>query len=148
MTNSIDKGHKLGNEGRNIAIRKGDFKLKFDHIIKTKSGHVCGVATRPRNEEEIATPTLGKEVPVDVNHFHNLLGHFGEDKTRAVAKCCGVELSGKFKPCSDCAKAKAKQANVPKFFLMKKGVQFLENVCFLTLVPSSQEVLVVQNFGC
>ena len=91
MTNSIDKGHKLGNEGRNITIRKGDFKLKFDHIVKTKSGCVCGIATEPRNEEDVATPTLGKEVPVDVNCFHNLLGHFGEEKTRAGTECHGVK---------------------------------------------------------
>ena len=30
LTNSIDKGFELGNEGRSITIRKGDFKLKFD----------------------------------------------------------------------------------------------------------------------
>ena len=114
LTDLIDKGHQLGNEGRNITIRKGDFKLKFDRVIKIKSGYVCDVATKPRTDEDVATPTLGKEIPVDVNYFHDLLGHFGEEKTRAVAKYYGVKLSGKFEPCSDCAKAKAKQANVPK----------------------------------
>ncbi len=43
-----------------------------------------------------------------------MLGHCGEEKTRAVAKYYGVKLSGEFTPCPDCAKAKAKQANVPK----------------------------------
>ena len=57
--------------------------------------------TEPRAEEDVATPTLGKEVPVDVSCFHDLLGHFGEEKTRAVAKHHGVRLSGKrSKQCS------------------------------------------------
>ena len=115
LTNSIEKGYDLGNEGRSITIRKGNFKLTFDRIIKTKSGYVCGIATKPRIEDDdVATPALRTENPINVNHFHDLLGHFGEEKTRAVAKYYGVKLSGKFKPCSDCAKAKAKQANVPK----------------------------------
>lgn len=86
LTNSIDKGHQSGNEEKHITIRKGDFKLKFDRVIKTKSGYVCGVATKLRNNEDVSTPTLGKTIPVDVNHFHALLGYFGKEKTRAVAK--------------------------------------------------------------
>jgi len=75
----------------------------------------CAVVTEPRNKvDDVATPILEGTNPVDVNYFHELLGHFGEDKTRVIAKYYGVKLSGKFKPCSDCAKAKAKQANVPK----------------------------------
>ena len=41
----IDKCHELENEERNITIKKGYFKLKFDHVIRTKSGYVCGVET-------------------------------------------------------------------------------------------------------
>ena len=67
LTDSIDKGHQLGNEGRNITIRKGDFKLKFDRIVKTKSGYVCGVTTKPRVIDDFANPSLNKESPVDVN---------------------------------------------------------------------------------
>ena len=114
LTDSIDKGHQLGNEGRNITIRKGNFKLKFDRVIKTKSGYVCGIMTKPMTFEDVATPTLNSKSTVDVNYFHDLLGHFGEDKTRAVAKYYGIKLKGKFNPCSDCAKAKARQANIPK----------------------------------
>jgi len=70
LTNSIDKGFKLGNEGKNITIRKGDFKLKFDRIIKTKSGYVCGVATKTKKNYDVMNSTLGRTSSVDVNHFH------------------------------------------------------------------------------
>ena len=114
MTYSIDKGFELGNQGKNIKIRKGDFKLKFDRIINTKSGYVCGVITKRKKNCAVANSTLEKSSSVDVNYFHELLGHFGEEQTRVIAIYYGVKLSGKFNSCSDCAKAKAKQANVPK----------------------------------
>ena len=50
----------------------------------------------------------------DVNCFHELLGHPSEAKTRLVANYYGVQLSGKFKTCAACVKAKAKQADIPK----------------------------------
>ena len=64
-------------------------------------------------EPELAAPALtsGK---CDVNCFHELLGHPSEAKTRKVAKYYGVKLFGKFETCGACAKAKAKQADVPK----------------------------------
>ena len=114
LTNSIDKGFKLGNEGKNITIRKRDFKLKFDRIINTKSGYVCGVATKTKKNYDVVNYTLEKSSSVDVNHFHQLLGHLGEVKTREIAKYYGIKLTGKYKPCPDCVKGKAKQANVPK----------------------------------
>ena len=64
-------------------------------------------------EVEVASPAL-IEGTVNVNKFHELMGHPSEAKTRLVAAYYGVKLSGQFKTCSACAKAKAKQANVPK----------------------------------
>ena len=117
LTCSIDKGYKLGNEGKNIILRKGDFKLKFDRIINTKSGYVCGVLAKRNKITDVVNSTLeisSSVRSVDVNYFHELLGHFGEKKTREIANYYNIKLSGKFNPCSDCAKGKAKQANVPK----------------------------------
>jgi len=114
LTNSVDKGFKLGNEGKNITIRKGDLKLKFDRIINTKSGYVCGVATKTKKNYDVVNSTLEKSSSVDVNHFHQLLGHLGQVKTREIAKYYGIKLTCKYKPCLDCVKGKAKQANVPK----------------------------------
>ena len=53
-----------------------------------------------------------KDHPVIINNcFHELLGNASDEaKTRAVAKCCGVKLTGTFEVCSHCARAKAKQA--------------------------------------
>ena len=79
-----------------------------------QSGYVCGVVTKRKKNSDVANSTLEKSSSVDVNYFRELLGHFGEEKTRAIANYYGIKLSGKLNSCSDCAKAKAKQANVPK----------------------------------
>jgi len=104
----------LENKGKNTTIWKGDFKLKFDRILNTKSGYVCGDITKTKKTDDVGNSTLGRTSPVDVNYFNELLGHFGEDKTRAIAKYYGIKLFGKFKPCSDCVKANARYDNVPK----------------------------------
>ena len=56
---------------------------------------------------EFVAPALTSGTTCDVNLFHELLGHPSEEKTRLIAKYYGVELSGRFKTCGACAKAKA-----------------------------------------
>lgn len=36
LTNVIDKGFKIGNDGRNITIKKTDMELNFNEIIETE----------------------------------------------------------------------------------------------------------------
>ena len=87
----------------------------FDQRIETKTGYVVGTKIIPNNEHtELATPTILDTNPVDVNEFHELLGHPSESKMRFIAKYYGVKLTGKFKVCTHCAEAKARQANIPK----------------------------------
>jgi len=115
ITHALSHGFNLGNDKENIFIQKGDFKLVFDQRIETKTGYVVGTKIIPNNEHtELATPTISDTNPVDVNEFHELLGHPSESKMRFIAKYYGVKLTGKFKVCTHCAEAKARQANIPK----------------------------------
>ena len=95
-------------------MTKDDFTLSFDLKIRTKTGYVAAVEIISDDSEEVATPALGSDQPVNVNEFHCLLGHVSEAKARAVAKYYGVKLVGKFETCSACAAAKARQMNIPK----------------------------------
>ena len=51
LTAAIDKGLKIGNEGRVLTLRKGNFKIAFDKIIKKKTGFVTGIDLITRTEE-------------------------------------------------------------------------------------------------
>ena len=68
---------------------------------------------------------------MDVNKFHQMLGHPDEAKTRAVAKYYGIKMTGEFKVCSHCAEAKAKAASIPKYVPEEKTSKIPgECLCF------------------
>ena len=85
------------------------------------------------NEETDDVANSGRTSSGDVNLFHQLLGHFGDVKTTEIAKYYGIKLSGKFKPCPDCVKGKAKQANVPKGIPDEKRSQIPGEYFFLDI---------------
>ena len=88
--------------------------MKFDTELRTKSGYVCGCKFEAKNDTEVAAPTISRDTTIDINKFHDVLGHCGESKMRAVANYYGVKLTGNLRACENCAKAKAHQANIPK----------------------------------
>jgi transposase InsO family protein len=51
---------------------------------------------------------------IDVNKFHEMIGHCGLDLLKKTAQIFGLKLKGDFEVCSDCAIAKARQKNVGK----------------------------------
>ena len=58
-------------------------------------------------EEEVNTI---KEKPVkriDINDFHDIMGHLGKRALKRLAQHIGVVLTGRLKPCMGCCKAKA-----------------------------------------
>ena len=52
---------------------------------------------------------------ISIDLAHQMFGHADEESTKKTAKALGFDISkGKMKPCESCARAKAKQRNVPK----------------------------------
>jgi hypothetical protein len=51
---------------------------------------------------------------IDVNKFHEIIGHCGLDCLKKTAHIFGLKLKGDFEVCSDYAIAKARQKNVSK----------------------------------
>ena len=47
FTKPLENGCKLGNDGIYITIPKGDITIKFDKILKTKTGFVGAVEIAP-----------------------------------------------------------------------------------------------------
>jgi hypothetical protein len=106
ITQAISSGWMLGNEGKTILLKNGKSVLKFNKILKTKSGYVGGAEILPRVDDNIAAPALSPGKGVNIMKFHDMLGHVSESTTRKTAEYYGVKLNGNF--------AKAQQRNVPK----------------------------------
>ena len=127
ITTAIDNGYKLGNKGRKLTLMKNGNKIVFDQEVKTKSGYVAGIKIQSmeykagREEGHLGFPTLTIGKKVDVNVFHQLLGHVSETVTRQTAKYYGVELEGDFNTCEECALAKARQKNLGHVDFLKRS---------------------------
>ena len=50
--------------------------------------------------------------PVDINEFPKKVGHMGLEMTKKIATNHGITLTGTYKVCEFCARAKAKQGNL------------------------------------
>jgi hypothetical protein len=58
---------------------------------------------------------------IDINKFHEMIGHCGFDCLNRIATIHGLRLKGELKVCEDCAVAKARQKNINKDW--KEGSQ-------------------------
>jgi hypothetical protein len=107
ITQAISSGWMLGNEGKTILLMNGKSVLKFNKMLKTKSGYVGGAEILPRVDDNIAAPALSPGKGVDIMKLHDMLGHVSKSTTRKTAEYYGVKLIGNFEVYADCAKAKA-----------------------------------------
>jgi Reverse transcriptase (RNA-dependent DNA polymerase) len=114
---ALKKGHKLSNQDVIISLSKGSSSNTFDRIYNTKDdGRVTGIKMSVYNSSvaysSITDPVSKKNI--DINLFHKMLGHCGSDRLVKTANIHDFTLHGEFKPCEECATAKARQKNVNK----------------------------------
>jgi hypothetical protein len=62
----------------------------------------------------LAKGNLAAIKEIDVNKFHEMIGHCGVDCLKMTANIYGLKLKGEFKICEGCALAKARQRNINK----------------------------------
>jgi hypothetical protein len=91
----------------------------FDVIIKTVGdGCVTGVVRKPivkkRIHDGYAHNSIRMERSIDINHLHKVFGHCGLETLKSASKMYGLDHSGNFETCKECAVAKTRQKNVNK----------------------------------
>ena len=113
ITKAVSDGWKLSNEGQMMVLTKGKNKIVFDRIIKSGSGHLCAVEIRPPGQET-ATAAMDPGSTVNIQEFHETMGHTSEESLRLTAKAMGVKPQGSLQACESCHVTKARKKNVPK----------------------------------
>ena len=83
---------------------------------------------------------------IDVNKFHNMIGHCGVDRLTKTAQIHGLKLKGDLKVCTDCAIAKARQKNVNKDW--KGGSQVPGERVYLDISSIRDESYGGSRFWC
>jgi hypothetical protein len=99
-----------------ISLKKGSVSVTFDRVIKTENGSISGtkMTTNDPSVTYLAKRILTVIKEIDVNKFHEMIGHCGVDRLKKTTNIHGSKLKGEFKVCEDCAVSKARQSNVNK----------------------------------
>jgi hypothetical protein len=109
---ALKQGCKLSSEGYLVSLRKGDFKISFDQIVRTKKGFLMGIKLEPRFKVAAMSLMEGKSVSIVI--LHRCLGHPSEATTRDKAKAMGTQVKGALEKSEERALGKARQKNMPK----------------------------------
>jgi hypothetical protein len=62
----------------------------------------------------VAQNKMDSRKGINVNKFHEMIGHCGVNRLKKTTQVHGLKLKGDFKVCKDCAVAKARQKNLNK----------------------------------
>jgi hypothetical protein len=99
MNKALKNGFKLSNDGENISLSKGSACITFDRIIKSLDGTVPGIKM-VSIESPSAYVTQNKtdsSKAIDMNKFHEMIGHCGVDRLKKTPQVHGLKLKGDFK---------------------------------------------------
>jgi hypothetical protein len=99
-----------------ISLKKGSVSITLDRVIKTVNGSISDIkmTTHDPAVAYLAKGSLTTIKEIDVDKFHEMIGHCGVDRLKKTANIHGLKLKGEFKICEDCELAKARQRNVNK----------------------------------
>ena len=108
------QGNKISTDHlNNIVITTPSGNIILDCWIKTCDSWVAGVDFKQasNNERAVSATALPKK---NINNLYIELGHPSEAITQSTDKPFGIQVTGMFKPCEDCALGKATQCALRK----------------------------------
>jgi hypothetical protein len=116
VNKALKNGFKLSNKNENISLTKGSASITFDRIIKSLDGTVLGIKMIYLNSPTtyMDQNKLVSVKSINVNKFHEMIGHCGLNFLKKTSQVHGLKLKGDFKVCKYCAVAKGRQKNLNK----------------------------------
>ena len=130
ITKALEKGLNIGNDGKQIYLKTNNFKLTFDQVFNTATGYILGIKM-VQQARDISQLNLESGKAININRYHELLGHVGIEALKNTANKMDLKLTGKFIKCEDCALSKVRQKNLNKDLVpraTKKGERFFMDI--------------------
>jgi hypothetical protein len=123
-----------------ISLKKRCVSVTFDRVIKTVNGLISGIkmTTYDPSVAYIANSNSTTIKEIDVNKFHEMIGHCVVDCLKKTTNIHGLKLKGEFKVCEDCAVAKARQRNVNQDW--RGGSQVPVERVYLNIISSKGDL--------
>ena len=129
LTKGINNGYELKSvkiaSTTSLVLSKNNFKLVFSKKESSSNLLTCNLE-RVIEEGHVATSITKK---IDINLYHNMIGHPSQEITKQTAIKYNVDIKGELLPCEHCAVSKAKQKAVPKLSTNRATV-FGERIFF------------------
>ena len=113
ITKALEKGLNIGNDGKRIYLKTDNFKMTFDQVFNTATGYILGIKM-VQQARDITQLNLNVGKEININRYHELLGHVGIEALKNTANKMDLKLTGKFIKCEDCALSKVRQKNLNK----------------------------------
>jgi len=115
VTQALGHGFTLtSTKDKTMKLQREKVAIQFDCRLATPNGFVLGARFSRLQTGTALVSTSGQYKKIDINVFHNQLGHPGEERLKATGEQLGLQLTGNLIPCEDCALGKARQKNVAK----------------------------------
>jgi hypothetical protein len=98
ISKALKNGFDLSNKGLIINLKKGSVSVTFDRVIKTVNGSISGIKITTYDPSVAYTikESLTAFKEIDVNKFHEMIGHCGLDRLKKTANIHGLKLKGEF----------------------------------------------------
>jgi hypothetical protein len=114
ISKALKNGFDLSNKGLMISLKKGSVSVTFDRVIKKVNGSISGIKMTIYDPSVayLAKGSLTAIKEINVNKFHEMIGHCGVDRLRKTVNIHGLKFKGEFKVYEDCELAKVRQRNV------------------------------------
>jgi hypothetical protein len=92
ISKELKNGFVLSNKGLMISLKKGSVSVTFDRVIKTANGSISGIkmTTYDPSVAYIEKVSLTAIKEIDVNKFHEMIGHCGVDSLKNTTTVHGL----------------------------------------------------------
>jgi GAG-pre-integrase domain len=116
LNRALKNGFTISNKELSMCLSKGQVSVIFDRVLRTTYGFVSGVKLSVFSPPVIynSTTMICQDKRVNVNKFHERMGHCGTEKLQKTSNILGFKLIGNIEVCQVCALAKARQKNFNK----------------------------------
>jgi hypothetical protein len=141
ISKALKNGFDFSNKGLMISLKKGSVSVTFDRVIKTVNASISDIkmTTYDPSVTYLGKGSLTAVKEIDVNKFHEMIGHCGVDRLKKITNIHVLKVKGEFKVCEECKLAKAKQKDVNKDW--KGGIQVPRERVYLDLSSIKGEIM-------
>jgi hypothetical protein len=106
LTKAMESGWHIKGQNMNLVLSNQGKEIALRNIFSKTYGNLIGIKMRPI-EHATSLMSISNKNKIEINRFHQMLGHPGEKFLRDTVHQMEIELIVKLEICADCAITKS-----------------------------------------